>query len=162
MIGVFVKEAAKAFFSEETLQRIAGVYKMRPSVEFVQIATMDNGAVLRADKSIKYNPAKDMRCIASHRTIAAFVAAILAAWCSHAAALDRVGAIEVAKRQAGSKCSSASPCTFDAKLENDKWYVRVQFTRAEPPQGKPPAKAGSHAIFIINQSGKVVGRIEGQ
>ena len=32
--------AAKAFFTEELLERVTGLYGMRPTVEFVQIATL--------------------------------------------------------------------------------------------------------------------------
>jgi len=86
----------------------------------------------------------------------------MATWASYAAALDRVGAIDVAKRQVGSKCSSATPCTFSAKTENNKWYVRVDFTKRNSPQDEPLPYRGGHAIFIMDQSGKVVGRIEGE
>jgi heme-degrading monooxygenase HmoA len=34
------EDAAKAFFSEELLERVTGLYGVRPSVEFVQIATL--------------------------------------------------------------------------------------------------------------------------
>jgi len=34
------EEAAKAFFNDELLERITGLYGVRPSVEFVQIATL--------------------------------------------------------------------------------------------------------------------------
>src|SRR5262247_2888159 len=34
------EDAAKAFFSDELLERVAGLYGVRPSVEFVQIATL--------------------------------------------------------------------------------------------------------------------------
>jgi heme-degrading monooxygenase HmoA len=34
------EDAAKAFFSEELLDRVTGLYSVRPSVEFVQIATL--------------------------------------------------------------------------------------------------------------------------
>ncbi len=34
------EEAAKAFFTPELLERIAALYGVRPSVEFVQIATL--------------------------------------------------------------------------------------------------------------------------
>ena len=34
------EEAAKAFFTDELLERVAGLYGVRPSVEFVQIATL--------------------------------------------------------------------------------------------------------------------------
>ena len=34
------EDAAKAFFNERLLERVAGLYGVRPSVEFVQIATL--------------------------------------------------------------------------------------------------------------------------
>ncbi len=34
------EDAAKAFFAEELLQRVTSLYGVRPSVEFVQIATL--------------------------------------------------------------------------------------------------------------------------
>ena len=37
-------EAAKAFFTDELLERVTGVYGVRPSVEFVQIATLVENA----------------------------------------------------------------------------------------------------------------------
>jgi len=46
-------------------------------------------------------------------------------------------------------CTSKAPCKFTTRAEKDKWHVRVEYT-------------GGHAIFIINQTGKVVGRIEGK
>src|SRR5262249_57310373 len=33
-------DAAKAFFTDELLERLSGLYGVRPSVEFVQIATL--------------------------------------------------------------------------------------------------------------------------
>jgi heme-degrading monooxygenase HmoA len=33
-------EAAKAFFTDELLERVTGLYSVRPTVEFVQIATL--------------------------------------------------------------------------------------------------------------------------
>ena len=33
-------DAAKAFFTDEMLERVAGLYGVRPTVEFVQIATL--------------------------------------------------------------------------------------------------------------------------
>ena len=90
------------------------------------------------------------------------VALLVASWTAGAAALDRQGAIDVAKRQVGDKCGSATPCTFDAKTENNKWIVRVEFTKRDSPQDKPLPYRGGHAIFIIDQGGKVVGRVEGK
>jgi hypothetical protein len=94
--------------------------------------------------------------------LSAFLCVLVASWATSAAALDRQGAIEVAKRQVGDKCSSATPCTFDAKTENRKWQVRVEFTKRSSPQDKPLPYPGGHAIFIIDQNGKVVGRVEGR
>jgi len=34
------EEAARAFFSEELLERVSGLYGARPAVEFVQIAAL--------------------------------------------------------------------------------------------------------------------------
>ncbi|MBI3830638.1 MAG: hypothetical protein HY291_14045 [Planctomycetes bacterium] len=34
------EDAAKAFFTAQLLERVAGLYGVRPSVEFVQIATL--------------------------------------------------------------------------------------------------------------------------
>jgi heme-degrading monooxygenase HmoA len=34
------EDAAKAFFSDELLERVTGLYGVRPSVEFVQIVTL--------------------------------------------------------------------------------------------------------------------------
>jgi heme-degrading monooxygenase HmoA len=38
------EDAAKAFFSEETLHRVTGLYGIRPSVEYVQIAALVDNA----------------------------------------------------------------------------------------------------------------------
>lgn len=39
------EEAAKAFFNEELVQRVTGLYGVRPSIAFVEIATLvDNAA----------------------------------------------------------------------------------------------------------------------
>ena len=38
------EDAAKAFFSDELLERVTGLYGVRPSVEFVQIATLVENA----------------------------------------------------------------------------------------------------------------------
>jgi hypothetical protein len=37
---VWDSEQAKAFFTDELLERVAGLYGVRPSIEFVQIATL--------------------------------------------------------------------------------------------------------------------------
>ena len=67
---------------------------------------------------------------------------VLASWVLSASALDRTGAIDAAKRE--------------------DWTVRVQFTKRNSPQEEPIPYRGGHAIFIINQSGKVIGRMEGK
>jgi heme-degrading monooxygenase HmoA len=38
------EDAAKAFFTDQLLERVAGLYGVRPSVEFVQIATLVENA----------------------------------------------------------------------------------------------------------------------
>jgi len=38
------EDAAKAFFSDSLLERVAGVYGVRPSIEFVQIAALVENA----------------------------------------------------------------------------------------------------------------------
>src|SRR5215471_11758894 len=38
------EDAAKAFFTEEILQRVTGLYGVRPTVEFVQIAALVENA----------------------------------------------------------------------------------------------------------------------
>src|SRR5262245_48585279 len=38
------EDAARAFFTEELLERVASLYGVRPSVEFVQIATLVENA----------------------------------------------------------------------------------------------------------------------
>jgi hypothetical protein len=87
---------------------------------------------------------------------------MLAVWSPSARALDRDGAIEAAKRQVKGKCTAEMPCKFTANAEGGKWTVRVDFTRRESPEGKAVPYPGGHAIFIFNQAGKVVGRIEGK
>jgi len=38
------EDAARAFFNEELLQRVTGLYGVRPSIAFVEIAALvDNG-----------------------------------------------------------------------------------------------------------------------
>ncbi len=96
-----------------------------------------------------------------NHSLKAVVAVILASWALSAAALDRAGAIDAAKRQVARKCTQMTPCNYTAKLEGSKWYVRVQFTKRKSPREEPFTYPGGQAMFIINQSGKVVGRIEG-
>lgn len=100
--------------------------------------------------------------MARHRTLTGLIALLLASWGSCAAALDRQGAIDAAKRQVKGRCGPATPCTFSARFDNNKWYVRVEFAKRDSPQDEPTPYPGGHAIFMIDQSGKVVGRIEGK
>ena len=95
-----------------------------------------------------------------NRAAISLLTLVLASLPLHAMALDREGAIEAAKRQTKEKCGSFTPCTFTAKLENNKWFVRVDFTKRRSIEEK--ASPGGHAIFIFDQTGKVVGRMEGQ
>jgi len=92
------------------------------------------------------------------RGIGAAVLAGACAWTPSAAALDRVRAIEVAKKEVGDKCKADAACTFTAKAEGNKWHVRVDFPRA----AKSKASHRDHAIFILGPTGRIVGRIEGK
>jgi hypothetical protein len=95
---------------------------------------------------------------AKQRAIAVFIAVISSCWAQHAAALDRGGAIEAARKEVGDKCKDSTACTFTAKAEGKQWHVRVDFPRAA--RSKPSHR--DHAIFIIGPTGKIVGRIEGK
>lgn len=99
--------------------------------------------------------------MAPNRSLLAIAAMVLASWTLPAAALDRAGAIAAARHQVARKCTEITPCTFTAKAEGGKWYVRVQFTRRKSLQEEPYTYPGGHAMFIVNHNGKVVGRIEG-
>jgi hypothetical protein len=90
----------------------------------------------------------------------AALALALTCWVASAAALDRSGAIEAAKREVKGKCTPETPCKFTATAEKGNWTVRVDFTKRNSPQDKALPYPGGHAIFVINQTGKVVGRIE--
>jgi hypothetical protein len=92
------------------------------------------------------------------RTILAALIAVSCVWTPSAAALDRVGAIEAAKKEVGDKCKADDACTFTAKAEGNKWHVRVDFPRA----ARSKASHRDHAIFIIGPTGRIVGRIEGK
>jgi hypothetical protein len=85
------------------------------------------------------------------------LAFLMLAYGSDAHALDRAGAIEVAKRQVKSECASATFCSFDASPENNKWHVRVEVTN-----DNPAPRQRKVSIFVIDQSGRIVGRIEGR
>lgn len=99
--------------------------------------------------------------MAPYRPLLAIAAAVLASWTFPAAALDRAGAIAAARQQVARKCTEMTPCTFTAKPEGGKWYVRVQYTRRKSPKEEPYTYPGGHAMFIVNHNGKVVGRVEG-
>ena len=92
------------------------------------------------------------------RAIRAAVVVAACAWTPSAAALDRVRAIEVAKKEVGDRCKADAACTFTAKAEGNKWHVRVDFPRA----AKSKATHRDHAIFILGPTGRIVGRIEGK
>lgn len=92
------------------------------------------------------------------RTIAAALIAASCAWTPSATALDRVRAIEVAKKEVGDRCKADAACTFTAKAEGNKWHVRVDFPKA----ARAKASHRDHAIFILGPTGRIVGRIEGK
>ena len=96
-----------------------------------------------------------------HKSFANFrwiVALAIASGASSALALDRVRAIETAKSALGNKCDAEGACTFDATRVEGKWRVRVDFA-----QGAKKAKSkAAPAIFLINDAGRIVGRIGSQ
>lgn len=98
--------------------------------------------------------------MAVRRSLVLSMALALSSWVLSASALDRAGAIDAAKRQVKEQCTAETPCTFDAKAHEGNWHVRVQFTKRTSPHEKPVPYRGGHAIFIFNQSGKVIGRME--
>jgi hypothetical protein len=106
-------------------------------------------------------PRRDHLSTAS-RAVTSLVTVVLGCWTVAAAALDRDGAIEAAKREVKDKCAPETPCKFTATAERGQWQVRVEFTKRRSPEEKPLPYPGGHAIFIINQTGKVVGRIAGK
>jgi len=78
---------------------------------------------------------------------------------SNALALDRVRAIETAKGALGEQCAAEGACTFDATRVEGKWRVRVDFAKGGAAKSKSkPAPA----IFLINDAGRIVGRIGSQ
>jgi hypothetical protein len=91
-------------------------------------------------------------------TIGAAVIAASCAWTPSAAALDRVGAIDAARKEVADKCNPGTACTFTAKAEGKQWHVRVDFPRA----ARAKSSHRDHAIFIIGPTGRIVGRIEGK
>ena len=93
--------------------------------------------------------------MAAPRTLVLTMLLVLVSWVSSASALDRTGAIDAAKRQVKDRCTTETPCTFDAKVQEGNWHVRVQFVKRGSPRD-------GHAIFIVNQSGKVIGRMESE
>ncbi len=94
--------------------------------------------------------------MAANRTLMLSMAVVSGLWFGSAAALDRNGAIDAAKRQVKDRCTAATFCTFTAKQERDKWHVRVDFTKRDSPQ----EKSGGHVIFILDATGRVIGRVE--
>jgi hypothetical protein len=98
----------------------------------------------------------------ARRALVLSMTVVLASWVLSASALDRAGAIDAAKQQVKDRCTTTTPCTFDAKPQEGNWHVRVQFTKRNSPQEKPLPYPGGHAIFIVNQTGKVIGRMEGE
>ena len=96
------------------------------------------------------------------RTFALLLLALGPAWAPGVYALDRVGAIDAARKQVKHKCTDETPCTFTATQEGARWQVRVEFTRRASPADKPLPYKGGHAIFIFDKSGRVVGHVEGR
>ena len=100
--------------------------------------------------------------MAARRALNVLMTVVLVLWAWSASALDRSGAIDVAKRQVKGQCTLEAPCTFNATLHEGNWHVRIQFTKRNSPKEKPFPNPEGHAILIINQTGKVIGRMESQ
>jgi hypothetical protein len=47
-------------------------------------------------------------------------------------------------------------------MHEGNWHVRVQFTKRKAPEEKPSPYSAGHAVFIVNQTGKIIGRMEGK
>jgi len=92
------------------------------------------------------------------RTVAFLLALLLGGWAPGAAALDRSRAIETARKALGERCATADACRFDATRVEGKWRVRVDFAKGAMQAGKAAAK-NAPAIFLINDAGRIVGRI---
>jgi hypothetical protein len=88
------------------------------------------------------------------------ILAVLCAWAPAALALDRAKAIEIAKKESGERCAGDAACKFTAKVEEGKWHVRVDFPTSSSPKSK--SKFRGHTIYIMNQTGRIVGRVEGK
>src|SRR2546430_6497806 len=57
-------------------------------------------------------------------------------------------ALPISKRQVKDRCTTETPCTFDAKAHEGNWHVRVQFTKRNSPRDKAYSYPGGHAIFV--------------
>jgi hypothetical protein len=88
---------------------------------------------------------------------AALLGVALFTWSASGLALDRVRAIETAKKALRERCAVEGACTFDATRAEGKWRVRVDFAKAGARKSKT-----APVIFLINDAGRIVGRIGSQ
>jgi hypothetical protein len=71
-------------------------------------------------------------------------------------------AISVAKAATARECGQPSPCTFRARREVNRWYVRVEFTKRNSLEGPPVAYPGGHEILVVDDHGKIVDTLPGE
>jgi len=92
-----------------------------------------------------------------NRALAALLLASVLGWPAPALALDRERAIATAKTAMGGKCAATDACTFDATRVEGKWRVRVDVGKSGT--AKKPAAKSAPDIFLINDAGRIVGRV---
>ena len=90
---------------------------------------------------------------------AAAIGTVLA---SPSSVTDGKAAIAAAKKHTAGQCIAETPCTFQAKPDGDNWSVYVQFTKRNSPSEQPQRYPGGHATLIIDKSGNLVRRLEGE
>jgi hypothetical protein len=98
---------------------------------------------------------------ASHGLVLLSVFATAVACPAFADALTQRQAIAVAKATA-KECSIATPCTFEARREGNRWNVFVTFTKRNSPSDPPYTYLGGHEIIVVDDTGKVVDIMPGE
>jgi hypothetical protein len=87
---------------------------------------------------------------------------IAVAWPASADELTQRQAIAVATAASAGHCSTATPCTFDARREGARWYVTVVFTKRNSPGDTPLPYPGGHETIVVDDTGKVVDTMVGE